>query len=145
LIINCITSEIYHIQVYEDALHYRWRAANFSLCSALRIFEQERILTVSHLLGHGASLFPISPEGAPRLITSYNLQGDAEDLFLTRIFTCSPFICLLRHAKGCWEPILIRILTGLTCIKCKLSRHIRFTIDLNCGHIYLFGWFVGCL
>jgi hypothetical protein len=35
-----------------------------------------------HLLWHGASDFPVSSEGSPHLIASYDLQGDAEELFL---------------------------------------------------------------
>ena len=33
--------------------HYRWRAANFDLCSALMAIEQWEFFSVSHLLWHG--------------------------------------------------------------------------------------------
>ena len=35
--------------------HYRWRVANFDLCSALMIIEQWGFFNVPHLLWHGAS------------------------------------------------------------------------------------------
>ena len=37
--------------------HYRWRAANFDLCSALLAIEQWWSFSVSHLLWHGASVY----------------------------------------------------------------------------------------
>ena len=37
--------------------HYRWRAANFALCSALMAIEQRGFSSVPHLLWHGASLY----------------------------------------------------------------------------------------
>ena len=37
--------------------HYRWRAANFDLCSALVTIEQWGFLSVTHLLWHGASVY----------------------------------------------------------------------------------------
>jgi hypothetical protein len=53
---------------------------NFGLCSALRALEKERIFIVPHLLGHGASVFPVSSEGPPHSVAFYNTQGDVEDL-----------------------------------------------------------------
>jgi hypothetical protein len=35
---------------------------------------------VPHLLWHGASVFPVSSEGLPHLV-SYDTQGNVEDLF----------------------------------------------------------------
>ena len=37
--------------------HYRWRAANFYLFSALMAIEQWRFFSVPHLLWHGASVY----------------------------------------------------------------------------------------
>ena len=37
--------------------HYRWRAANFDLCSALMAIEQWGFLSVPHLLWHGAFIY----------------------------------------------------------------------------------------
>jgi hypothetical protein len=37
---------------------------------------------VPHMLWHEASVFPVSSEGPPHLIDSYDSQGDTEDLFL---------------------------------------------------------------
>ena len=37
--------------------HYRWRAANFDLCSAHMAIEQLRFLSVPNLLWHGTSIF----------------------------------------------------------------------------------------
>jgi hypothetical protein len=54
---------------------------NLGLCSALRAFEQGGIFIVPHLLWHGASVFPVSSEGLPHLVASYDTQGGVEDLF----------------------------------------------------------------
>ena len=37
--------------------HYRWRAANFDLCSALMAIEQLGFFSVLYLLWHGASVY----------------------------------------------------------------------------------------
>ena len=37
--------------------HYRWRAANFDLCSALMAIEQWGFLSVPHLLWYGTSVY----------------------------------------------------------------------------------------
>jgi hypothetical protein len=36
---------------------------------------------VPHLLWHGTSVFPVSSEGPPHLVASYDSWGDVEDLF----------------------------------------------------------------
>ena len=54
---------------------------NLGLCSALRAFEQGGIFIVSHLLWHGASVFPVSSEGPLHSVAFYDTQGDVEDLF----------------------------------------------------------------
>jgi hypothetical protein len=51
------------------------------LSSALRAFEQGGIFIVPHLLWHGTSVFPVSSEGPPHSVASYDTQGDVEDLF----------------------------------------------------------------
>jgi hypothetical protein len=45
---------------------------HLDLCSALKAFEQ-----VPHLLWHGTSVFPVSSEGPPHLVASYDTRGDA--------------------------------------------------------------------
>jgi hypothetical protein len=60
--------------------HRRWWAAKFiGLSSAFRAFEQGVIYIVPHLLWHGASFFPVSSEGPPHSVTSYDTLGDVED------------------------------------------------------------------
>jgi hypothetical protein len=44
-------------------------------------FEQGEIFIVSHLLWHGTSVFPVSSEGPPHSVASYDTHGIAEDLF----------------------------------------------------------------
>ena len=51
-----------------------------NLGSALKAFEQEEIFVVTHLLWHGTSVFPVSSEGPPQSIASYDTNGDAEGL-----------------------------------------------------------------
>jgi hypothetical protein len=68
--------------------HCRWRAAKYSLCLALRTFEQGWIFIVPHLLWHEASVF----SGLIR--------------------RTAPFSRLLRHTRGCEGYILTWILTG---------------------------------
>jgi hypothetical protein len=48
---------------------------NLGLCSALRVFEQQNLLPQS------TSVFPVSSEGPPHLVASYDTKWDAEDLF----------------------------------------------------------------
>jgi hypothetical protein len=54
---------------------------NLGLCSAFRDFEQGGIFIVPHLLWHGPSFLPISPEGPLHSVASYDTQGDVEELF----------------------------------------------------------------
>jgi hypothetical protein len=54
---------------------------NLGLCSALRAIEQGGIFIVSHLLWHGTSFFPVSFEGPPHLVASYDIRGGVADLF----------------------------------------------------------------
>ena len=43
--------------------HYRWRAANFDLCSALMAIEQSVFFSGPQLLWHGASVYNDNPQG----------------------------------------------------------------------------------
>jgi hypothetical protein len=87
---------------------------NLGLCSALRAFEQGGIFIVPHLLWHGASVFLVSSEGLPHSVTSYDTQGEMENLFLPRS-SRFPISHLLRHTRGCGGPILTRIPTSHLC------------------------------
>jgi hypothetical protein len=53
---------------------------------ALRAFEQGGIFIVPHLLWHGTSVFPVSSEGPPHLVASYDTRGCGGSI-LTRILT----------------------------------------------------------
>jgi hypothetical protein len=44
-------------------------------------YEEGGIFIVPHLLWHGASVYPVSSEGPPHSVASYDTQGDVEDLF----------------------------------------------------------------
>jgi hypothetical protein len=44
---------------------------NLGLCLTLRAFEQAGIFIVPHLLWHGISVFPVSSEGPPHSVASY--------------------------------------------------------------------------
>jgi hypothetical protein len=54
---------------------------NLGLCSVLRAFKQGGIFIVPHLLSYGTSVFPVSSEGPPHSVASYDTQGDVEDIF----------------------------------------------------------------
>jgi hypothetical protein len=74
---------------------------NLGLCSALRAIEQGGIFIVPHLLWHGTSVFPVSSEGPPHLVASYDTRGCGGSI-LTRILT------------GPWSP---RKIWGATIVK----------------------------
>jgi hypothetical protein len=61
--------------------HCRWRAAKFRPMLGAQAFEQGGIFIVPHLLWHGASVVPVSSEGPPHSVASYDTRGDVEDLF----------------------------------------------------------------
>jgi hypothetical protein len=44
-----------------------------------------------HLLWHGASVFPVSSEGPPHSVASYDTWRDVEDLFYK-----------FESSRGCW-------------------------------------------
>jgi hypothetical protein len=69
--------------------HCKWRSAKFRPMIGLGAFEQGGTFIVPHLLWHGASVFPVSSEGPPHLVSFYDTPRDAEDLhcIITRILT----------------------------------------------------------
>jgi hypothetical protein len=82
--INCLLfyvpiKNIFHL--YGDVTITGEGLLNLGLCSALRAFELGGIFNVPHLLWHWASVFPVSSEGGPYSVASYDAQGDLEDLF----------------------------------------------------------------
>jgi hypothetical protein len=81
LIISCFTSRSRIFHLHGDVTIAGEGLGNLGLCSTLRAFEQGGIFIVPHLLWHGASVFPISSEGPPHSIASYDTQGDVENLF----------------------------------------------------------------
>jgi hypothetical protein len=81
LIIYGFTSRSRIFHLYGDVTIAGEGLQNLGLCSALRAFEQGGIFIVPHLLWHGTSVFPVSSEGPPQLVASYDTQGDVEDLF----------------------------------------------------------------
>jgi hypothetical protein len=81
LIIYGFTSRSRFFQLYGDVTIAGEGLQNLGLCSALRAFEQGGIFIVQHLLWHGTSVFPVSSEGPPHLVASYDTQGDVDDLF----------------------------------------------------------------
>jgi hypothetical protein len=57
---------------------------------------------VPHLLWHGASVFPVSSEGPPHSVASYNTHGDVENLLLPG-FARGPYQSPLTTHKGRWR------------------------------------------
>jgi hypothetical protein len=72
-------SRIFHL--YGDVIIAGEGLQNLGPCSALRAFEQGGIFIMPHLLWHGTSFFPVSSEGPPLSVASYDTQGGVEDLF----------------------------------------------------------------
>jgi hypothetical protein len=81
LIIYGFTSRSLIFHLYGNVTIARERLQNLGLCSALRALEQGGIFIVPHLLWHGTSVFPVSSQGPPHSVASYNTRGDVEDLF----------------------------------------------------------------
>ena len=81
LFIYCFTSRSRIFHLYGDVTITGEGLQNLGLCSALRAFEQGGIFIVPHPLRHGASVFPVSSEGPPCLVASYDTQWDVEYLF----------------------------------------------------------------
>jgi hypothetical protein len=73
-------SRIFHL--YGDVTIAGEGLQNLGLCSALRTFSRAGgIFIVRHLLWHETSVFPVSYEGPPHLVASYDTWGDVEDQF----------------------------------------------------------------
>jgi hypothetical protein len=72
-------SRIFHL--YGDVTIAGEGLQNLGLWSAKSAFEQWGVFIVPHLLWHGTSVFPVSSEGLPYLVASYDTQEDVEDLF----------------------------------------------------------------
>jgi hypothetical protein len=69
-------SRIFHL--YGDVTITGEGLQSLGLCSALRAFEQGKIFIVPHLLRHGTSVFPVSSEGPPHLVASYDTRGSVD-------------------------------------------------------------------
>jgi hypothetical protein len=82
LIIYCFTSRSRIFHLYGDVTIAGKGLQNLGLCLVLRAFQQGGIFIVPHLLWHGTStIFPVSSEGLPHVVASYDTRGDVEDLF----------------------------------------------------------------
>jgi hypothetical protein len=81
LIIYSFTSRSKFFHLYGDVTIAGEGLQNLGLCSALRAFEQGGVFIVPHLLWHGASVFPVSSEGPPHFVASYDTRGGVEELF----------------------------------------------------------------
>jgi hypothetical protein len=81
LIIYCFTSRSRVFHLYGDVAITFEGLQNLGLCLALRAFEQGGIFIVPRLLWHGASVFPVSSEGPPHSVASFDTKGDVENLF----------------------------------------------------------------
>jgi hypothetical protein len=102
LVVYCFTSHSRIFHLYGDVTITGEGLQNLGLCSALRAFEQGGIFIVPHLLRHGASVFPVSSEGPPHSVASYDTQGDVENLFLPG-FSRVPYHSPLTTHKGMWR------------------------------------------
>jgi hypothetical protein len=51
---------------------------NLGLSSVLRAFEQGRIFIVPHLMWYGTSVFPVSSEGPPHSVASYDTRSNPD-------------------------------------------------------------------
>jgi hypothetical protein len=81
LIIYGFTSRSRIFHLYRDVTIAGEGLQNLGLCSELRALEQGGIFIVPQLLWHGTSVFPVSSEGPPHLVASYDTRGDVGDLF----------------------------------------------------------------
>jgi hypothetical protein len=74
------TSRLIIFHLYGDVTIAGEGLQNLGLCSALRAFKQGGIFIVPHLLWHGTSGFPVTPEEAPHSVASYDTRRGEEDL-----------------------------------------------------------------
>ena len=63
-----LSSHLKKISLVRRRHHYRWKASNFDICSALMAIEQWGFFFVSHLLSHGASFYNGHLRGSVTLI-----------------------------------------------------------------------------
>jgi hypothetical protein len=68
----CFTSRSRIFHQYEDVTIASTKLRSMRL--ALRAFELGGIFIVPHLLWHGATIFPVSSEGPPHSVTSYDIH-----------------------------------------------------------------------
>jgi hypothetical protein len=106
-IIYGFTSCSRNFHLYGDVTTAGEGLQNFGLCSALRVFQHGGIFIMPHLPWHGASVFPVSSEGPPHSVTSYDTEGmwiysDSDphgtillevDVIVITYFTCSKCNC----------------------------------------------------
>jgi hypothetical protein len=81
LIIYSFTSRSRIFHLYGDVTIAGEGLQNLGLCLVLGAFEEGGIFIVPHLLWHSTLVFPVSSEGPPHLVASYDTRGDMEDLF----------------------------------------------------------------
>jgi hypothetical protein len=79
LIICGLMSRSRIFQLYGDVTTAGEGLQNLGPCSMLRAFKQGGIFIVPHLQWHRASVFPVSSEGPPHSVASYDTLGDVED------------------------------------------------------------------
>jgi hypothetical protein len=92
--VGCFTSRSRIFHLYGNLSITDEGLQNSGLCSALRAFKQGGIFMVQNLLCYGILVFPVSSNGLPHSIASYESQGNTKDLFLprsSRIPIQSPF------------------------------------------------------
>jgi hypothetical protein len=76
--VYCFTSRSRIFHLHWDATITGEGQQNLGLCSALSAFafEQGGIFKIApHLVWHGASVYPVSTEGLPLSVASYDTQG----------------------------------------------------------------------
>jgi hypothetical protein len=113
LVNYCFTScsRIFHL--YGNVTITGEGLQNLGMLDAQGLWEGVDLYRATPTVTH-TSVFLVSSEGPPHLISSYDLQWDVEDLYSYSDLHGSPFIRLLRHTRGCWTPFLTRIFKGYT-------------------------------
>jgi hypothetical protein len=123
--IDWFTSRTKFFHLYGDVTIAGEGLQNLGLCSALRAFEQGGIFIVPHLLWHGTSVFPVSSEGPPHSVASYDTRGN------WRIYNSNPDPHGIPSQK-----IQIGAASWHTCSKqlFKGFKGVRFGQDLAFGY-----------
>jgi hypothetical protein len=78
LIIYCCTSRSRIFHLYGDVTIAGEGLQNWGLCSAFRVIEQGGIFIVPHRLWHRTSVFPVSSEGPPQTVASYDADANPD-------------------------------------------------------------------